>query len=106
MLIVRPARQEDLSDLIRLARLAGPGFTSLAVSDEDLAERLEKSCESFDKKTDELSEQTYLLMLEDSETNLIVGMSAVKSQVGVGKPFFSFKLLNLVQSSTSADRHF
>ncbi len=106
MLIVRPARQDDLDDLIRLARLAGPGFTSLAVSDEDLAERLKKSCKSFDLKTDKLSEQTYMLMLEDNKTNEIVGLSAVKSQVGIGKPFFSFKLLNLVQSSTSADRHF
>ena len=106
MLVVRPALQKDLDAFIGLARLAGPGFTSLAVSDDDLAARLEKSQKSFALNTDKVGDQVYLLMLEDTNTGEIVGLSAVKSQVGMHKPFFSFKLLNLVQSSSAADRHF
>jgi len=106
MLVVRPAVQEDLEKFIGLARLAGPGFTSLAVSDDDLTARLAKSQKSFDLETDKVGDQVYLLMLEDSDTGEVVGLSAVKSQVGTNKPFFSFKLLNLVQSSSAADRHF
>jgi len=106
MLVVRPAIEGDLEAFIGLARLAGPGFTSLAVSDNDLVQRLEKSQKSFALQTDEVGDQIYLLMLEDTDTGEVVGLSAVKSQVGTHKPFFSFKLLNLVQSSSAADRHF
>ncbi|MBL4870353.1 MAG: arginine N-succinyltransferase [Robiginitomaculum sp.] len=106
MLRVRPARLEDLDDLIGLARLAGPGFTSLAVSDEDLETRLGKSVDSFALKTDAIGDQIYLLMLEDMDTGEVVGLSAVKSLIGHNKPFFNFKLLNIVQSSSVADRHF
>lgn len=106
MLIVRPAQLTDLDALLELARLAGPGFTSLAVSDEDLEARLRKSVKSFALDTDEVGDQTYMLMLEESETGEVVGLSAIKALVGMSKPFFNFKLLNIVQSSSVADRHF
>lgn len=107
MLVVRAARSEDLQTLIGLARLAGPGFTSLAVSDEDLQARLAKSVKSFAQKNSrEPGDEIYLLMLEDAASGEVVGMSAVKSQVGLDKPFFSFKLLNIVQSSSAANRRF
>lgn len=106
MLIVRPARLDDLEAFIELARLAGPGFTSLAVSDEELEARLNKSVESFALETDKAGEQIYLLMLEDGDSGEVVGVSAVKSLVGMDKPFFNFKLLNIVQSSSVANRHF
>lgn len=106
MLVVRPATLSDSDSFLELARLAGPGFTSLAVSDADLIARLEKSEKSFARTDETCGDQTYLLMLEDTKTGEIVGCSALKSQVGVGKPFFSFKLLKIVQSSSAANRHF
>lgn len=106
MLIVRPARTDDLESFIKLARVAGPGFTSLAVPDSDLEERLAKSVKSFAENIDAPADHIYLLMLEDSETNEIVGVSAIKAKVGLNKPFFSFKLLKIAQSSSAANRHF
>ena len=106
MLVVRPAKTSDLESFIGLKNAAGPGFTSLAVHDSDLKARLKKSSKSFSLDSDEPGDNIYLLMLEDTTTDEIVGVSAVKSQVGVGKPFFSFKILNLVQNSSAADRHF
>ena len=106
MLIVRPARIDDLDSFIELARAAGPGFTSLAVPDADLETRLAKSVKSFAADIAAPDDHIYLLMLEDSETNEIVGVSAVKAKVGANKPFFSFKLLKIAQSSSAANRHF
>ncbi len=106
MLIVRPARADDLDSFINLARSAGPGFTSLAVPDSDLAARLDKSVKSFAAKIDQPGDHIYLLMLEDSDTGEIVGVSAVKAMVGINKPFFSFKLLKIAQSASVANRHF
>ncbi|HHI89083.1 MAG TPA: arginine N-succinyltransferase, partial [Hellea balneolensis] len=106
MLVVRPVQCEDTGEIIRLARLAGPGFTSLAVSDEELHARVKKSVESFAKPVEQPGNEAYMLVLEDNEVGGIVGMSALKAQVGMDKPFFSFKLMNIVQSSHAANRRF
>ncbi len=106
MLIVRPAELKDFDDLVRLARLAGPGFTSLAVSDADLHARLEKSVASFAKKVKDPGDEAYLLMLEDTKSKEVVGISALKAHVGLKKPFFSFKLFNIIQNSNVAERRF
>ena len=103
MLIVRPARLEDLDSFLELARLAGPGFTSLAVSDNELKERLEKSANSFANPDDGPGDYVFLLMLEDTQTGEVVGVGAIKSQVGIEKPFFNFKILNIIQSSRAAE---
>jgi arginine N-succinyltransferase len=106
MLIVRPAKIDDLDSFLELKRQAGPGFTSLAVEDSDLEQRLHKSVKSFANPELSTKSQIYLLMLEDGYGGEVVGVSAVKSLVGMEKPFFSFKVLNIIQSSSVANRHF
>jgi arginine N-succinyltransferase len=106
MLIVRAARRSDIDDLVRLAKEAGTGFTSLAVPPEALAERLEKSEAAFASPGESQSENTYQLMLEDTESGRILGCSAVKAMVGVSKPYWDFKIITLAQHSEEADRRF
>ncbi len=106
MLIVRPARVDDLQTLVSLAKLAGPGFTSLSVSDEELRTRIENSENSFSQDIKTPGDQVYMLMLEDTESGEVVGVSAIKALVGNNKPFFNFKLLDISQSSSVASRHF
>ncbi|MFY0637821.1 arginine N-succinyltransferase [Maricaulis maris] len=106
MLIVRAAKRSDLDALVRLAEEAGTGFTSLAVPPEVLEERLVKSERAFSGPGDRQTEDTYQLMLEDTETGRIVGCSAVKAMVGVSKPYWDFKIMTLAQHSTEADRRF
>jgi arginine N-succinyltransferase len=106
MLIVRAAKRSDLDALVRLAEEAGTGFTSLAVPPDVLEERLAKSERAFSVPGDRQTEDTYQLMLEDTETGRIVGCSAVKAMVGVSKPYWDFKIMTLAQHSTEADRRF
>ena len=106
MLIVRAAKRSDLDALVRLAEEAGTGFTSLAVPPEVLEERLVKSEAAFAGPGETQTEDTYQLMLEDTETGRIVGCSAVKAMVGVSKPYWDFKIMTLAQHSTEADRRF
>ncbi len=47
MLIVRPVCASDLDDICDLSRLAGPGFTSLAVNKEVHKARIQHSIKSF-----------------------------------------------------------
>lgn len=106
MLIVRPANLGDLGAICRLADLAGPGFTSLAVGREALAARLEKSVKSFEGPSAITPDHVYLLMLEDTDKNEVVGMSALKAQVGIQDPFFNFRVLKTAQKSAVTGSRF
>jgi len=106
MLIVRPATTHDAESLFDLARQAGAGFTSLAVGDEQLRIRLEKSEKSFKSESRISPDHVYLLMLEETNTGEILGMSAVKAQIGMRDPFFNFRILKVAQKSTVADKRF
>ncbi len=104
MLRARPARADDLPDILRLAKLAGPGFTSLAVGEDALAERLSKSVKSFTGPSAISPDHIYLLVVENAGE--VVGMSAVKAQVGMRDPFFNFRILTVAQKSKVADKRF
>jgi len=105
MLCVRPAAISDLNSLLSLAKLAGPGFTSLAVGQNVLETRLLKSVKSFSGPTEISPDHVYLLMLENTEGQ-VVGMSAIKAQIGMRDPFFNFRILKQAQKSSVADRRF
>jgi len=106
MLIARPATSKDADSLISLAGKAGPGFTSLAVGDEALIARLAKSEKSFSGSTGISPDHVYVLMLEDTESGKVVGMSAVKAQIGIRDPFFNFRIMKVGQKSTVTNRRF
>jgi len=106
MLVVRPAKSGDLEAICHLAELAGPGFTSLAVGREALAVRLEKSVSSFEGPSEITPNHVYLLMLEDTDKNEVVGMSAVKAQIGISDPFFNFRVLKTAQKSSVTGSRF
>ncbi len=106
MLIVRPANAGDGSALLNLAQQAGPGFTSLAVSQEALLARLERSITTFASTAERDADDIYLLMLEDMTTGKVVGMSAVKAMIGVKDPFFNFRILKIAQNSNVVARRF
>ncbi|MBN1612700.1 MAG: arginine N-succinyltransferase [Polyangiaceae bacterium] len=106
MLIVRPSHLDDLKTVTDLARLAGPGFTSLAVGDATLAERLEASVASFGADVKTPGSEVYVLMLGDTATGHVVGIGAIKAQVGLKVPFFSYRRTTLAQCSSAVGRRF
>lgn len=106
MLIVRPAVAEDAAALLNLAKQAGPGFTSLAVSEEALLARLQRSIDTFASAPKREADDIYLLMLEDLDTGDVVGMSAVKAMIGIKDPFFNFRILKIAQNSNVVARRF
>jgi arginine N-succinyltransferase len=106
MLVVRPAREDDFNDLEELARLAGPGFTSLSVDQAGLRKKLERSVANFAAEVKEPGDELYWLLLEDAESGAVVGMGGVKARVGVHAPFFSFRRTTIAQWSSEVDRRF
>lgn len=106
MLVVRPAKPDDLEAIIHLADLAGPGFTSLAVGADVLERRLNKSTKSFSGQSAISPDHVYLLLLEDISKNEVIGLSAVKAQIGIRDPFFSFRTLKIAQKSAVTGSRF
>lgn len=98
MLVVRPALPADYEQLMELAVLSGRGFTSLPEDEPTLRERLDLSQASFAGEVAP-PEAWYTLMLEDSDTGAIDGVAGVKAGVGLKRPFFSFRVVTLAQSS-------
>ncbi|VAV97186.1 Arginine N-succinyltransferase [hydrothermal vent metagenome] len=107
MLRVRPICAADEQAFFKLAELSGPGFTSLPNDETLLRSRITFSEKSFALALEkELGEQGYLLVIEDMDSGSIVGTSAVKTGVGLSKPFFSYKLFSITQVSKATERKF
>jgi len=106
MLVTRPAKASDRDALIRLAKKAGPGFTSLAIGEAALEAKLHKSIQAFTKDKDRKPNQNYFLMVEDVETKTVVGLSGVKALIGEQDPYFNFRILNIAQKSAVAEKRF
>ena len=96
MLVVRPAGPEDFDDLMELAVRSGRGFTSLPEHEPTLRQRLLVSKASF---RGELPAQDawFTLMIEDEDG--VHGVAGVKAAVGVERPFYSFRVVTMAQSS-------
>ena len=98
MLVVRPAGPEDFDDLMELAVRSGRGFTSLPEHEPTLRQRLDISRASFEGSASP-QDAWYTLMLEDFEEGEVLGVAAVKGAVGIERPFYSFRVVTLAQSS-------
>lgn len=105
MLVVRPAVPADYDALMDLAVLSGRGFTSLPEDEPTLRSRLELSKASFAGEVAP-PEAWYTLMLEDAATGAVEGVAGVKASVGLKRPFFSFRVVTLAQSSPTLDMRF
>jgi arginine N-succinyltransferase len=105
MLVVRPAGPGDLDDLYELAVRSGRGFTSLPEHEPTLRERLRVSELSF-RGALPPTECWYTLMLEDTAEGEVLGVSGVHAAVGLQRPFFSFRVVTLAQSSNAIGLRF
>ncbi|MFC7513916.1 arginine N-succinyltransferase [Herbaspirillum sp. GCM10030257] len=98
MLVIRAIREDDLDDLFDLATQVGPGMTTLKPDRKSLGRRLEIACASF-AETIAPAQRDYMFVMEDVERNKLVGVSAIKSAVGLDEPFYNYRLGTLVHSS-------
>ena len=106
MLIMRPSRLDDFDDMMQLAELSGPGFTSLPVDEGLIRKRLEASEKAFSGSPDAPQQGKFLLVMEDSETGEVAGCCAVKAGIGMNRPFFNYRIITILQSSNVVDRRF
>lgn len=98
MLTIRPARRSDVDALLDLAERVGPGMTTLPPNREVLGQRAEVAEASFSGERDGAG-AAYVLLLEDTDTGMVLGSAAVYPRVGTEYGFFSYKLSRLKHRS-------
>jgi arginine N-succinyltransferase len=100
MMLIRPVRPGDLADILQLSGKTGIGLTSLPKDEAHLRGRIERSVATWEGRLDK-GDQGYLFVLEDTEQQKVVGVSAIEVAVGLSEPWYNFRLGTLVHASKS-----
>ena len=96
---LRAAHISDLEHLYEMAKLTGGGFTNLPADRAALTKKLERADDAFSRDADELGDDQFTLVLENTETGQVRGTCQLFSQVGQQWPFYSYRLNTLTQHS-------
>jgi arginine N-succinyltransferase len=102
--VVRAATPTDLQALYEMAKSTGGGFTNLPPDRNALTAKLERSAESFARTDDELGDDLFVFVLENTRSGDVRGTCQIFSQVGRQWPFYSYRLNTLTQHSQELDR--
>ena len=104
MIIVRPIKEQDIDNLLRLAEAAYPGMTTLPPDRDALTKKIAKSTASLAKQVTEPGRENYLLVMEDTTTGQLVGTAGIIAQLGEDDQFYSYKLNKVTHSSKALDK--
>lgn len=92
MLIIRPIRANDYQALYDIAVESGHGFTSLPVNEELLRSKIARAEASFSKDVNKPFDESYLMVLEDTSTQQVVGTCGIEAAVGMEDAFYHYRL--------------
>jgi arginine N-succinyltransferase len=104
--IIRPATTNDLQPIYEMAKRTGGGFTNLPPDKPALSAKLEKSDAAFSRQGEELGNDMFVFVLENTATREVRGTCQIFSQVGQKWPFYSYRLGTLTQHSEELDQTF
>lgn len=104
-MIIRPIRENDFKALHNIAVESGVGFTSLPDNDELLQAKIARSVKSFETEANSPGQELYLFVMEDEQTNEVVGTSGIEAAVGLDDPFYSYHHGKVVHSSRELNVH-
>ena len=101
---LRAATPADLEPLYEMAKLTGGGFTNLPADRKSLAGKLERAEAAWANQADALSDEQFVLGLENPATGDVRGTCQMMTQVGQKLPFYSYRLNTLTQHSEKLQR--
>ncbi|NGX57818.1 MAG: Arginine N-succinyltransferase subunit alpha, partial [Chlamydiae bacterium] len=103
MKIIRPIRVEDRESFEELAFQTSLGITSLPKDADQLFDKILQSQEAFDEKKHDPHHHIYIFVLEDLETNTLMGTCGIKAKTAVTEPLYCYRIENI--DNTSSTRH-
>jgi arginine N-succinyltransferase len=99
MLVIRPVTEQDIDHLYELASLSEPGLTTLPYQRAILKRSIRRSVRSWEDLADKPGGELYFFVLEDTETQDIVGTSAIYAKVGGFEPFYTYQIKTITNAS-------
>lgn len=105
MIVVRPIQPEDLAQLLVLAEESGTGFTSLPVNEALLHRKVTLSQSSFEQTLSDPTQAHYLMVAQDTESQEIVGTTAIEAAVGSHSPLYHYHLGQVIHCSHQLGVH-
>ena len=104
MMIIRPIEARDASALAELAKITGPGFTSLQDIPEVVEAKLVTALKAFDEREPKSTrEALFLFVLEDLAEQKIAGICAIEAAVGLSDPWYNYRTGVMVHASKELD---
>jgi len=99
MLVLRPVEQTDLPQLQHLARASLLGVTSLPDDSERLREKIAASIASFASDAAAHGPESYCFVLEDLDSQRLLGCSEILATAGHDEPFYSLRNRHFTSAS-------
>ena len=104
--LIRPANMGDLQPIYEMAKRTGGGFTNLPPDKEALSAKLQRSAAGFDRVGDDVADDLYVFVLQNSLTGEVRGTCQIFGKVGQTWPFYSYRIGALTQHSVELERTF
>ena len=104
--LIRPANMDDLQPIYEMAKRTGGGFTNLPPDKKALSAKLERSAAGFDRVGDDVADDLYVFVLQNSLTGEVRGTCQIFGNVGQKWPFYSYRIGALTQHSVDLERTF
>lgn len=102
-LVLRPAADDDLDAIERMARASAIGVTTLPPDRTALAARIARSRHAFGSDDVASGEEIYLFVLEDRARGRVVGTSGIAASAGFAERFYSYRNEYVVHSSSALE---
>ena len=103
VLVIRPVKETDIDALLRLAELAGEGMTSLPQDREALQRNIQTAVNAFASRESNSSDY-FLMVLEDTSRERVVGTAAVYARTGTRQAFYAYREMSVTHYSHSLNR--
>ncbi|MDT9013041.1 arginine N-succinyltransferase [Novosphingobium sp. APW14] len=104
--VIRAAKADDLQHLYEMAKRTGGGFTNLPPDRKALTAKLERGAAAFSRTADEVGDDLFVFVLENTATGEVRGTCQIFSAVGLKWPFYSYRIGALTQHSEELGRTF
>jgi arginine N-succinyltransferase len=99
MIVVRPVQSSDIDQLYKLAKKVAPGITTFPPNANILARKIEDSIIGFSEDPSDQKQSSYLMVMVNDETGMIMGTAGVYANIGKEIPFYTFDILARTQFS-------
>ena len=104
--VIRAASHDDLQHIYEMAKRTGGGFTNLPPDRKALTAKLDRSHAGFTREGNDLGDDLFFFVLENTATGEVRGTCQIFSAVGQKWPFYSYRIGALTQHSEELGRTF